>query len=151
MALAHGSIRSLSTVEVFGRDRRKAEEVVEFLHREGVEASVSENLEASARSADIISCVTSATSPVLKGAWLKPGAHVDLVGGFRSDMRESDDEVVRRASIFVDVRRSAILAGDLAQPIAAGIISESDIKADLSDLVRGHHPGRASMGEITVF
>jgi ornithine cyclodeaminase len=76
---------------------------------------------------------------------------VDLVGGFRSDMRESDDEVVRRASIFVDVRRSAILAGDLAQPIAAGIISESDIKADLSDLVRGHHPGRASMGEITVF
>jgi ornithine cyclodeaminase/alanine dehydrogenase-like protein (mu-crystallin family) len=76
---------------------------------------------------------------------------VDLVGGFRADMREADDEVVRRASIFVDVRRSAILAGDLAQPITAALLSESDIKADLSELVRGEHMGRTSPDEITLF
>jgi alanine dehydrogenase len=151
MALAHASVRPLSRVEIFGRDPRKAKEVVKHLQCEGIEALVAEDLEGSAQSADIISCVTSATSPVLKGAWLKPGAHVDLVGGFRADMREADDEVVRRASIFVDVRRSAILAGDLAQPITAALLSESDIKADLSELVRGEHMGRTSPDEITLF
>jgi alanine dehydrogenase len=151
MALAHASVRSLSRIEIFGRDPRKAEEVVKHLQCEGIEVLVSEDLEGSAQSADIVSCVTSATSPVLKGAWLKPGAHVDLVGGFRADMREADDEVVRRASIFVDVRRSAILAGDLAQPITAALLSESDIKADLSELVRGEHMGRTSPDEITLF
>jgi alanine dehydrogenase len=151
MALAHASVRSPTKVEILGRDYRKAERVVELLRREGIKAFVSEDLETSALSADIISCVTSAASPVLKGAWLKPSSHVDLVGGFRADMREADDEVVLRASIFVDVRRSAILAGDLAQPIADGVLSEADIKADLSELVRGVHPGRTSSDEITLF
>jgi ornithine cyclodeaminase len=150
-ALAHGSVRSLSKIEIFGRDPRKAERVVELLQHEGINTFVSENLEGSTQSADIVSCVTSAASPVLKGAWLKLGAHVDLVGGFRADMREADDEAIRRASIFVDVRQSAILAGDLAQPIAAALLSESDIKADLSELAEDKHMGRTSLDEITLF
>jgi ornithine cyclodeaminase len=151
MVMAHASVRPLSAIEVFGRDPLKAEAVVTLLHQHGIKASVSEDLTSSVGSADIISCVTSATSPVLEGTWLKPGAHVDLVGGFRPDMREADGEVVRRASVFVDVRQGAVLAGDLAQPIAEGLLSESDIKADLTELVRGEHPGRSGAEEITLF
>lgn len=66
-------------------------------------------------------------------------------------MREADDEVVLRASIFVDGRRSTIFAGDLAQPITDGVLSEADIKADLSELARGVHPGRTSSDESTLF
>ncbi len=96
-----------------------------------------------ARRADIICCATSATRPLIQGAWLKPGTHVDLVGGFTNDMREADDATIGRASVFVDSRWFTIgLCGDISGPIAAGIISEADIKADLFDLCAGRHGGR---------
>jgi alanine dehydrogenase len=118
----------------------------------GIEAAATCDLEGAVRSADIICCATSATAPLVRGAWLKPGTHVDLVGGFTNDMREADDAAIGRASVFVDSRWFTIgLCGDITGPIAAGIISEADIKADLFELCSGRHPGRRSAEEITVF
>ena len=86
------------------------------------------------------------------GAWLKPGAHVDLIGAYAPEMRETDDEAVRRARLFVDTRAGALAeAGDLLQPIAAGIIGPGDIVADLHDLARGTRRGRETEDEVTLF
>ncbi|MCA0422900.1 MAG: ornithine cyclodeaminase family protein [Proteobacteria bacterium] len=151
MTAAHASVRPYQSIGIFGRQPARAEAVVATLADQGIRAVVVTELEAAARGADVISCCTSAAEPVIRGAWLKPGAHVDLVGAFKADMRESDDETVRRASIFVDVRAGALLSGDLAQPIRDGVIGEADIRADFRALVTGAHPGRISDQEITLF
>jgi ornithine cyclodeaminase/alanine dehydrogenase-like protein (mu-crystallin family) len=91
------------------------------------------------------------SEPVLKGAWLRPGQHLDLIGAFRADMREADDEALRRAALFVDSRKTTIHhIGELMIPLAAGVIAESDIRGDLHDLVAGR-AGRSSPDEITLF
>ena len=101
---------------------------------------------------DRISTATLSSEPLVRGEWLKAGAHLDCVGAFKPSMRETDDEAVTRASLFCDTRGGALKeGGDYAQPLAAGIINESDIKADLYDLTRGKHRGRASSQEITMF
>ncbi len=151
MALAHACVRSYDIIEIYGRDPQKAAAVVRQLGDEGLRATVAGDLATSAARADVICSVTSATSPVILGEWLKPGTHVDLVGGFKDDMREADDACVSNASIFVDARAGALLAGDLAQPIRAGIISETAIRADLRELVTGVHRGRSKDTEITLF
>ena len=151
LAQAHAAVRAYDSIEIYGRTASKAAEVVAELAALGLPATVCTHLETSVRAADTIACCTSATAPVLKGAWLKPGVHVDLVGGFKDDMREADDDVVRAASIFVDARPGALLSGDLAQPIRAGMISEADILGDFRALASGTHPGRRSQGEITLF
>jgi len=150
-AEAHASIRPLNAIAIWGRDAAKAEKLAADLRQRGLPAVASADIEAASRQADMISCVTSSTTPLVKGAWVKAGAHLDLVGGFRADMRESDDEAVRRASVFVDTRAGALLAGDLAQPLRDGIISAASIRADLHELVSGAHPGRRDAGEITLF
>ena len=149
--LVHSHVRDFDSVEVWGRDSAKAGAVVEAVAGEGIAASVCEDLDTAVAAADVISCVTGATTPFIKGALLKPGAHLDLIGGFNLEMRESDDDCVRRATIFVDTREDAILAGDLAQPLADGVIVADDLVADLADLVSGRHPGRTRADEITFF
>jgi len=110
------------------------------------------DLEAAARTADVISCATLSTEPLIKGTWLKPGAHLDLVGAFTPAMRESDDAAVGIASLFVDTREGGLNeAGDIVQPLNSGIIKEGNIRADLYDLCRVIHPGRESADEITLF
>jgi len=150
---AHCAVRpSIESVWVWNRTSDKAERIAADMDLADVTVRASEDLQAVAREADIISCATSATEPLLKGAWLKPGCHLDLVGSFTPEMRESDDEAVRRSTLFVDSRWFAIhQPGDLAQPIANRLISEADIAADLFELCRGEHPGRTSDREITLF
>lgn len=151
MAEAHAQVRDLERIEVWGRDPQAAADVATSLVGLGLPARPSEDLAASVREADIISTVTGATNPLVHGADLRPGAHLDLVGSFRRDMREADDEAVRRASVFVDTRPGALASGDLALPLEAGAITEAAILADLADLVRGSHPGRPDDDEITLF
>ncbi|HRJ68333.1 MAG TPA: ornithine cyclodeaminase family protein [Beijerinckiaceae bacterium] len=151
MAEAHAAVRGYDVIEIFGRSRDKAAAVVSRLVRAGLPARVADDLEASVRAADVVSCCTSATVPPVQGTWLRPGTHVDLVGGFRDDMREVDDTAVARASLFVDERPGALKSGDLAQPIRAGLLRESDIRADFRELVTGSHVGRTSAQEITLF
>jgi len=110
------------------------------------------DLEEAAREADIISCATNATEPLIRGDWLRPGCHLDLIGSYTPEMREADDAAVRRARLFVDSRATTIEhVGDLTRPIAGGIIGPEDVEADLFDLCGGRHPGRGSEDEVTLF
>jgi ornithine cyclodeaminase len=143
---------SIRDVRVWNRTLAKAETLAQRLTREGVAAEVAEDLSSVVPQASIISMVTASETPLLDGTKLSPGTHVDLVGSFTPAMRETDDETVRRASLFVDTRRFTLeVTGDLAIPLAAGVIRESDIRADLFELARGAHPGRQSAHEITLF
>jgi ornithine cyclodeaminase len=150
---AHRSARpSLSRVLVWNRTAAKAEDLAAGLRADGVDAKAVTDLEPAVREADLVSCATASETPLVHGAWLRPGCHVDLVGGFTPAMRETDDEAVRRAMLFVDTRWFTLHAtGDLAQPIDSGVIAPSDILADLFELCRGEHPGRRSRDQITMF
>lgn len=102
--------------------------------------------------ADIVTAATLSTTPMLRGAALRPGTHVDLVGAYRRDMRESDGAVLARATVVVDTRPGALAeAGDIVQAIAEGSFTAAAVAADLAQLCRGTHPGRRSAEEITVF
>ncbi len=150
-ALAHCSVRDYSSVEVWGRDPDKALRVANGLITQNIPARAIEDLDAAVAEADVVTAVTGSTSPLVKGALLKPGAHVDLIGAFTPEMRESDDDVMRRATIFLDTRADGSIAGDISQPLDAGLISMDDVVADLRELVNDEHPGRTSPEEITVF
>ncbi len=150
-AQAHSAVRDFDVVEIWGRSEEKAQRVANHLVTLGIGAIASGDLDASVAQADVISCVTGATSPLVKGALLKEGAHVDLIGAFTPQMRESDDDVVRRATVFVDTYDDGILAGDLAQPLESGLLTRDDLASDLRGLVAGEHPGRASDDQITMF
>jgi ornithine cyclodeaminase/alanine dehydrogenase-like protein (mu-crystallin family) len=105
------------------------------------------------RSADIVCCATLSTVPLVRGAWLAPGMHLDLVGAFKASMRETDGAAIARADLLVVDHRDAALAegGDIVQAIAEGEIRPGSITADLADLARGRHPGRTRADEISVF
>ncbi|GLQ40008.1 ornithine cyclodeaminase [Rhizobium albus] len=149
---AHAAMRPISHVTLWNRSRENADAVAEALRDDPFEVRVVEDREEAIRDADIISAATISETPLIEGRWLKPGAHVDLVGAFTPKLRESDDETVRRTTLFVDTFDGALTeGGDLVQPIAAGIVSRDDVKADLAMLASGTHPGRTSDGEITLF
>jgi ornithine cyclodeaminase/alanine dehydrogenase-like protein (mu-crystallin family) len=149
---AHCSVRPIRAVRVWNRTAANASRLAETLRAEGLDAEAAGDLDAALAWADIVSSATISPSPLVKGALLKPGAHVDLVGAYLPTMRESDDDAVRRASVFVDVRESALEeAGDIVQPLRSGALREPDVRADLYDLCRGKHAGRGHAEEITLF
>ncbi len=152
LARAHASVRPIKKVSIWNRSAPRADELATELSSEKFSVEVVRDIEAVVRAADVVSCATLSTEPLVRGAWLKPGAHLDLVGGFRPTMREADDEAVSRARVYVDTRRGALKeAGDLVQPMERGIFRESDVQGDLFDLCRGSAKGRGGAGEITLF
>ncbi len=143
---------SLHRIMIWNRTQSRAAEAVACLVSEGIAADVATDLDAATRTADIISTCTRSHIPLIKGANLKPGTHLDLVGGFTPQTRESDDEAAKRSLIFVDRRESAFDGvGDILQPIASGAIQESDVLGDLYDLAAGRVAGRRSADDITFF
>jgi ornithine cyclodeaminase len=150
---AHRAVRpSLQRVLIWNRTAARAEALAAAMRGEGIAANAVSDLDAATREADLISACTRSNAPLIKGANLKPGAHLDLVGGYTPETRESDDEAARRALIFVDRRESAFHGvGDILQPIANGAISERDVIGDLYDLAPGTIAGRRSPQDITLF
>jgi ornithine cyclodeaminase/alanine dehydrogenase-like protein (mu-crystallin family) len=149
---AHASVRPIRDVLVWNRSRAGAEAVAHAFAGSGLNVQTTDDLEAACRQADLISTATLSTEPLVKGAWLQPGTHVDSAGAYNKSMRETDDDVVRRARIFVDTRAGAFgEAGDILQPLSAGVIGRDAVLADLFDLTRGTHAGRTSTDEITFF
>jgi alanine dehydrogenase len=149
---AHAAIRPIKKVFIYNRSPEKAAELARELKSEGFEASAVTDLEAAVRQADIVSCVTTSTKPIVRGEWLKPGAHVDLAGAFKPSMRETDGEVVARARVFVDTREGALSeAGDLLQARDEGKFEFANVQGDLFDLCRGTVKGRKTPQEITLF
>ena len=152
LILAHATARPIEQVTVWGRRREAAEDLVDVLTGASFDISVADDLETSVRRADIISCATLATKPLISGEHLRAGQHVDLVGAFRPDMREADTEALVRAEIFVDTRAGALSeAGEIVQDLATGAIVEADIVAELGELCRGKVKGRSLPASITLF
>ena len=150
--LAHAAVRPIARVFVHSRTLAKAEELAASLAQHGFEVHSVTDLAHAVSQSDIVSCVTTSTQPIVKGAWLKPGTHVDLAGAFKPTMRETDAEVVARAAVYVDTREGALAeAGDLLQARDEGRFDFASIRGDLFDLCRGKVPGRGSEDEITLF
>jgi ornithine cyclodeaminase len=152
MAAAHCAVRPIERVDVWGRSGDRAQALAERLRVQGLPARPVAHLDAALADADIVTCATTSTEPIVRGAQVRPGTHVDLVGAFTPAMRESDDALVQRASVFVDTYAGALKeAGDLVQPMAEGAFAREQVRAELADLCAGRHPGRASDDEVTLF
>ncbi len=143
----------LREVLVWSRTAARARQLVTDIAPTGqTTVTAVDDLEAAVRRADIVSSATLSEGGLIKGQWVKPGTHVDLVGAYTPRMRESDDDLILRAAIFVDTRATATReAGDLVQPLAAGLITESEIRGELRELVRRQCQGRESTEAITLF
>ncbi|EAV44869.1 ornithine cyclodeaminase [Stappia aggregata IAM 12614] len=150
---AHMAVRSIDEVTIWGRSREKTDQLVRSLADQfPVKLKTATSLKEALGEADIVSAATLSSEPLIKGAVLKPGTHVDLVGAFKPSMRESDDDLIKRAEIFVDTRDGCLSeGGDIVQPIKSGLLTPGEIKADLYELCRGEHPGRQSDDAITMF
>jgi ornithine cyclodeaminase len=150
---AHLSIRPLERVRIWSRTAAHAEATAAACARAGILAQPCTDLEGAVAAADIVSCATLSIVPLVLGRWLKRGVHLDLVGAFRKDMRETDAEALQRADVIVVDDRNAALAegGDIVQAIASGAIDADRIAAELRDFARGTHPGRTREDQITVF
>ena len=146
---AHRAARpSLDRVLVWNRTPSKAEALAAAVA--GGEAVT--DLEAAVRQADIVTCATNATVPLVQGDWLKPGAHLDLIGSYTPEMREADGEAVRRARVYGDTAaKIAQRSGEIVAALASGAITEDAIAGDLYGLAQGRCPGRQSADEITLF
>lgn len=138
MVRAHACVRDYRHIDIWGRDPAKA-------------AALAARLRAAVEAADCVSCVTTSREALVRGAWLKPGVHLDLVGAFLPSMRETDALAVARARVVVDTRAGALEeAGDLLQAIAEGAIGREAISTELRDLLGGAGR-RGDPGEITLF
>lgn len=152
MARAHCAVRSIKKVLIWGRRRERAAALAAQLQEEGFAGEAVAVLADGLARADIVTCATTSTEPIVRGKLLRPGMHIDLVGGFTPQMREGDDALVARAEVFVDTYAGALKeAGDLVQPMANGRLAREHVRAEMSELVAGAHPGRRNDAEITLF
>lgn len=148
---AYRAVLPLEEVAVWARDAGKAEALARHLRDAGVPARPVHDLQAACGRADIVSCATLATAPVVQGAWLRPGSHLDLIGSFTPAMREADDACFAGAALYVDTEEALRKSGELLAPLARGVITAQDLRGTLAGLARGEVHGRAQSGERTVF
>ncbi len=149
-AAAMRTVRPIRRVRVWNPSPARAERLVAQLRGEGFEAETAAELRDAVAAADIISCATLATEPLVCGEWLRPGQHLDLVGSFRPTMREADTEAVRRAAVFVDSEVALEESGDLTEPLREGALRLEAV-VTLAALCRGEHPGRTDAAGLTLF
>ena len=152
LAKAHSAVRPITSIKIWNRTPVNAEKVAAALRAEGLPAEAAADLDVELAEADIVSSATISNEPLVKGALVKPGAHIDLVGGFTPTMREADDAAITRARIYIDTRAGATKeAGDIVQPLASGVLKLGAIIADLHELARGQKKGRERAQEVTLF
>ncbi len=148
---AYLAVRPIREIAVWNRNEDSATRLVEQLRVKGLQARVARDLEQAVRTSDIVSAATLSTTPIIRGEWIQPGTHIDLIGGFKPSMRETDDEAVRCSQVYVDTLEALHEAGDLTQPIAAGVISDDHVRGTLAQLTRGEVAGRNDDRQITLF
>jgi alanine dehydrogenase len=150
---AHRHVRPIDHVLIWSRTPAHAEAKAAECACDGIPARATTDLEGAVASADIVSCATLSTTPLVLGRWLQPGTHVDLVGAYKRTMRETDDDVLRRADLLVvDSREGALVeGGDVTQAVVSGAIAPGAVAADLRDFALGLHAGRTRDDQITVF
>jgi ornithine cyclodeaminase/alanine dehydrogenase-like protein (mu-crystallin family) len=148
---AYKAVRDIQHVKIWDIDPASAERLRLKLTDDGFGCEIVESLEQAVNSADIVSAATLSRTPLVLGKWLHPGTHVDLIGAFTADMRESDDECIARADVYVDTMEAFHEAGDLIQPQRSNAIDRDHVKGTLADIVSGRLPGRQSRDAVTVF
>jgi ornithine cyclodeaminase len=152
LVLAHASVRPIREVLIWGRSPDKAQRLADVLDSRRMTVRATADLASAVTGADIISCATMTQDPLVRGEWLKPGQHLDLVGGYTPEMREVDDAAIERARVYVDTREGAMKeAGDIIQPIKHGVLLEAQIAGELAELAQGRAPGRSYYNQITLF
>jgi ornithine cyclodeaminase/alanine dehydrogenase-like protein (mu-crystallin family) len=148
---AFKAVRDIETVLVWSRTPASADALAKTLNGQGFSASSVTDIQSAVVQADIISCATLASEPVIKGAWLRPGQHLDLIGSYAPHMREADDEAMSRALVFIDTEAALHETGDLIKPIESGALSKSSIKGTLYDLCRADFSVNRTETDITLF
>ena len=149
---AHASVRPITKVYVWGRNSEKSKAVCDELKDFPFSCQAVESIENVIHKADIISCATLSKMPLVFGKWLQEGQHLDLVGAYKKDMREADDEAISKSSVFIDTYQGGLKeSGDIVIPLQNNIIAKEDIKADLFELCSNTKQGRTSAKEITYF
>lgn len=142
---------AFESIRIWNRAPERAEKLCADLAAEGIKAVSVTDLEAAVRSAHIVSAATMSRAPLVLGDWVQSGTHVDLVGSFTPEMRESDDALIARAQVFVDCKLTTeAQTGDLAGPIARGVIGPQDIRGSLYALCTGQ-TGRDEGDDVTLF
>jgi ornithine cyclodeaminase/alanine dehydrogenase-like protein (mu-crystallin family) len=147
---AYRSVRPIEQVRVWARAPHKAEALAKAWRAEGFDASAETDLAAVVAQADIISCATLASEPLVQGRWLAPGSHLDLIGSFTPQMREADDACFAGADLFVDTDEAMHKSGELLGALSRGVIG-AGAHATLTELCRGHAAGRRTAQQRTVF
>jgi ornithine cyclodeaminase len=138
-------------VLVWNRSPARAQALAEATAVPGVHVEAVADLDAAVGRADIITCVTMSTVPLVRGELLRPGTHIDLIGSFTPAMREADDEALRRAAVFVDARNGLERSGEIQHALASGALAAADIRGDLFELCAATVAGRTDAEQITVF
>lgn len=148
---AYRSALGIERILLFNRTAGNARAFAPVLEADGFEVEIVETLEQGVRRADIVSCSTLSRQPIIRGEWLCAGQHLDLIGGFTPEMREADDDAIRRADVFIDTDHAMIESGDIATPLKTGVLRAEDIAGTLLDLCRRDQTVRRRAGQITLF
>ncbi len=150
-AAAMAAVRPIAAVAVWSRRLEAAQALAGRLAASGFDATASTDLAGAVQCADIVSCATLSTAALVQGDWLRPGAHLDLIGAFTPQMRECDAGCFERARVFVDTPEAMAKAGDVLEAIRAGSFAVEQLQGTLADLCGGKVAGRTGGAEITLF
>lgn len=149
---AHADVRPIKNVYVWGRNFEKAQLICDQLKDQDFTCKPIKTIEEKISDVAIISCATLSKTPLVLGKYLKEGQHIDLVGAYKKDMREADDEAISLSTIFLDTYQGGLKeSGDIVEPLKNGTLKEPEIKADLFELCANLKQGRSSNSEITIF
>lgn len=144
-------VRPIERIAVWNHRPEGAAALARRWREQGLNAQPVTDLEAAVARADIVSCATLAGAPLVRGAWLREGAHLDLIGSFTPQMRECDAQCFARARVWVDTDEALAKSGDVLDAIAAGGFDAARLQGTLAQLCRGERAGRHSRSEITLF
>jgi ornithine cyclodeaminase len=149
---AYRAVRPIDRVSVWARTAAQAEALAQQWRAEGIDAQARADLPEVAAEADIVSCATLATEPVVHGAWLRADSHLDLIGSFTPAMREADDACFADgAYLCVDTPEALQKSGELLGPMSRGVFTAADVAGTLADLCTARVAGRGDRGGRSVF
>lgn len=148
---AYSAIRPIREVQVWNTREASAQRLVRALQDRDIRASVADDLADAVKAADIVTCATLATEPLVRGEWLQPGSHLDLIGSFTPEMREAHDDAFVDARLYIDTDEALLKSGELLGPMSRNIFRAEDVVGTLTDLAEGRCQGRGSEQERTVF
>ena len=151
VAQAMRAVRPIERVEVWNHRTASAEALARSLRDAGFDASASVDLAGAVSSADIVSCATLSTTALIRGEWLRPGTHVDLVGSFTPRMREADAGCFAASRVYVDTDEALAKSGDVLEAIAEGAFAANQLQGTLAQLCRGERAGRSDAAQRTLF